>query len=247
MRLLNKVALITGGGSGIGRAAVLRFLQEGALVAFCDLDTQAGEQTLQHVLPFKDKALFIHTDVTKRAEIQAMVRKVVDRFGRIDVLLNIAGINKDDLSWKLDEKAFDDVVETNLKGTFLSCQAVFDPMMAQKAGRIINTSSVSAVGNIGQANYTAAKAAIIGLTKTLALEYAPYNITVNCVAPGFTETRMTAGIPEKIKEKILHKIPLKRMATPGEIVPAYVFLASDEAAYVTGQVFFIDGGLTVGF
>ncbi len=247
MRLPKKVALITGGGNGIGRATVLRFLQEGALVAVCDIDPQAGEQVLQEVQPFKDKALFIQTDVTKRTEVQVMVRKVLDHFGRIEVLVNLAGINKDDLSWKLDEQAFDDVVETNLKGTFLCCQAVFEPMMAQKAGRILNTSSVSAVGSIGQANYTAAKAAIIGLTKTLALEYAPYNIAVNCVAPGFTQTRMTDSVPEKIKEKILTKIPLKRMATPDEIASMYVFLASEEATYITGQVFFVDGGLTVGF
>lgn len=247
MRLSNKVALITGGGGGIGRAIVLRFLQEGALVAFCDIDTQAGEHVLQEASRFKGNALFVQTDVTKRSEVRAMVKTVCAHFGRLDVLGNIAGIAKDALSWKLDEKAFDEVVESNLKSTFLCCQAALEPMMTQKAGTVLNTSSVSAVGNIGQINYAAAKAAIIGLTKTLALESAPYNITVNCVAPGFTQTRMTAGIPDKIKEKILNKIPLKRMATPEEIASIYTFLASDEARYITGQLFTVDGGLTAGF
>ncbi len=247
MRLQHKVALITGGASGIGRATVLRFLREGALVAFCDLDKQAGEHLLDEVRHLKDQVLFVQTDVTKRQEVQALIEQVLRRFGRIDVLANIAGINKDALSWKLDEQAFDAVIETNVKGTFLCCQAVFEPMRAQNGGRILNTSSVSAVGNIGQANYSAAKAAIIGLTKTLALEYAPYRIAVNCVAPGFTETRMTAGLPEKIKDKLLAKIPFKRMAVPEEIAAMYAFLAGDDAAYITGQVFTVDGGLTVGF
>jgi 3-oxoacyl-[acyl-carrier protein] reductase len=247
MRLKGKVALITGGGRGIGKATVIRFLQEGTLVTFSDINPEAGEQTAREVPLFTEKPIFIKADVTSKQEVELMVSQVLNRFGRIDILINNAGVTRDSLSWKLDETEFDQVIDINLKGTFLCSQAVFEPMKAQGGGRIINTSSVSALGNIGQVNYAAAKAGIIGLTKTLALEFAPYSITVNCVAPGFTETDMTATLPPKIKEAFLAKIPLKRMAHPEEIAGMHVYLASDEATYITGQVFFIDGGLTVGF
>lgn len=247
MRLKGKVALITGGGKGIGKATMYRFLQEGALVAFSDINREAGEKTATEAPILTEKPLFIEADVTQKKDVEGMVRQVLDRFGRIDILINNAGVSGDSLSWKLEETEFDRVIDINLKGTFLCSQAAFEPMKAQGGGRIINTSSVSALGNIGQVNYAAAKAGIIGLTKTLALEYAPYSITVNCVAPGFTETDMTVAIPPKIKEMVLTKIPLKRMARPEEIAAMHLFLASDEAAYITGQVFFIDGGLSVGF
>lgn len=247
MRLEKKVALITGGGKGIGKATVIRFLQEGALVAFSDINREEGERTAREAPILTEKTLFIEADVTNKADVEKMVKQILDHFGRIDILINNAGVTRDSLAWKLDETEFDRIVDINLKGTFLCSQAVFEPMKAQQWGRIINTSSVSALGNIGQVNYAAAKAGIIGLAKTLALEFAPYGITVNCVAPGFTETDMTAKIPPKIKEMILAKIPLKRMAKPEEIAGMHVYLASDEAAYITGQVFFIDGGLSVGF
>lgn len=247
MRLANKVALITGGGRGIGRATVARFLMEGAKVAFSDINRQTGEQAASTLPVVADAPLFIESDVTDKAKVAAMVRQVIEHFGRIDILINNAGVTRDSLSWKLDETEFDRVIDINLKGTFLCSQAVFEPMKAQGSGRIINTSSVSAMGNIGQVNYAAAKAGIIGLTKTLALEFARNAITVNCVAPGFTESDMTANIPEKIRAGIVSKIPLGRMAQPEEVAALHLYLASDEARYVTGQVFFIDGGLTVGF
>ena len=175
------------------------------------------------------------------------MEQVLHWFGRFDILINNAGINRDAISWKLNEEEFDQVININLKGTFLCSQVAFEAMKAQGSGRIINTSSVSALGNIGQVNYSAAKAGIIGLTKTLALEFAPYHITVNCVAPGFTETRMTNNLPKKVKDLILSKIPFKRMAQPEEIAAVHLFLASDDAAYITGQIFFVDGGLSVGF
>lgn len=247
MRLQKKVALITGGGKGIGKATVIRFLQEGALVAFSDINREEGERVAREAPVITDKPIFIEADVTARQEVEMMISRVHDHFGRIDILINNAGVTKDALSWKLDETEFDQVIDINLKGTFLCSQTVFETMKAQMGGRIINTSSVSALGNIGQVNYAAAKAGIIGLTKTLALEFAPYFITVNCVAPGFTETHMTATIPPKVKDMIIAKIPLKRMAKPEEIAALHLYLASDEAAYITGQVFFIDGGLSVGF
>ena len=247
MRLKNKVALITGGGKGIGKATVIRFLQEGAHVTFSDINREEGERAAREAPVITEKPLFIEADVTDKTKVEMMVKQVLSRFGRIDILINNAGVTRDALSWKLDEAEFDRVIDINLKGTFLCSQIVFEPMKAQGGGRIINTSSVSALGNIGQVNYAAAKAGIIGLTKTLALEFAPHSITVNCVAPGFTETDLTANIPPKIKETILAKIPLKRMAQPDEVAAMHLYLASDEAAYITGQVFFIDGGLSVGF
>ncbi len=247
MRLTNKVALITGGGRGIGRATVARFLTEGAKVAFSDINRQTGEQTAKELSVAADAPLFIESDVTNKQKVDEMVARVLERFGRLDILINNAGVTRDSLSWKLDEVEFDRVVDINLKGTFLCSQAVFETMKAQGSGRIINTSSVSAMGNIGQVNYAAAKAGIIGLTKTLALEYARNAITVNCVAPGFTESDMTINLPEKVKTAILAKIPLGRMAQADEIAALHLYLASDEARYMTGQVLFIDGGLTVGF
>jgi len=247
MRLENKVALITGGGKGIGKATVIRFLMEGAHVAFSDINRAEGERTAREVTVIKEKPLFIEADIADKAKVGQMVHQVMDRFGRVDILINNAGVTRDALSWKLDETEFDRVIDINLKGTFLCSQAVFEPMKKQGGGTIINTSSVSALGNIGQVNYAAAKAGIIGLTKTTALEFAPYAITVNCVAPGFTETDLVVSLPPKIREIVVGKVPLKRMAKPEEIAALHLYLASDEAAYITGQVFFIDGGLSVGF
>lgn len=244
MRLSDKVTLITGGGSGIGRAVVLRFLQEGAYVAFCDRDRAAGERVLEEAA---GTPLFVPADVTDPDSVAGLVERVREHFGRIDALVNIAGVNRDAPVDRLDDAAFEEVIQVNLSGTFHCCQAVLPGMRAQQSGRILTTASVSALGNIGQANYSAAKAGIIGLTKTLALECARDHITVNCVAPGFTRTRMTEALPEKLREKFLAKIPLGRFARPEEIAGMYVFLASEEAAYCTGQVFFMDGGLTVGF
>lgn len=246
-RLENKVALITGGGKGIGRVTVLRFLEEGAAVAFSDINREDGQRLLEETSSSSPSPLFIQADVTDKMAVRDMVDRVLQRFDQIDILINNAGITKDSLSWKLNEEEFDRVIDINLKGTFLCSQSVFESMKERGGGRIINTSSVSALGNIGQVNYSAAKAGIIGLTKTLALEFAPYHITVNCVAPGFTATRMVEDLPPKVKEMILSKIPFKRMAKPSEIAALHLFLASDDASYITGQVIFADGGLTVGF
>jgi len=252
MLLKDKVALITGGGNGIGRATAVRFAREGAKLVISDLD-EAGLAETQQACQGAEMAVVVGS-VTSRADVQRMVDETINQFGRLDILINNAGITRDGLTTRIkdgnpifmsDEK-WDAVLEVNLKGTWLCSQIAVVPMMAQKSGRIVNTSSVGALGNIGQANYSASKAGVIGLTKTFALEWARYGIGVNCVAPGGVKTRMTETIPEKIMEGLLQQIPFRRMAEPEEIAAVHAFLASDEAAYITGQVLFVDGGLTAG-
>jgi NAD(P)-dependent dehydrogenase (short-subunit alcohol dehydrogenase family) len=193
-------------------------------------------------------------DVSSREDVEKMVDAATGQYGRLDILINNAGINRDALMVRVKEgktslmsdEKWDQVLDVNLKGTWLCCQIAALPMIQQKYGRIVNTSSIGALGNIGQANYAASKAGVIGLTKTLALEWARFGIAVNCVAPGATKTQMTAGIPDKILQGILAKIPARRLAEPEEIAAVHLFLASDEASYITGQVIFTDGGASVG-
>ena len=246
MRLQDKVALITGAGSGIGEATARRFAAEGAVVALNDVNAAAAQKVAQELQNLGARVLVAEGNVTKKNEVEGLVAAVLNRFGRIDILVNNAGINRDALVKKMTEEQWDSVLDVNLKGTFLCCQAVFGPMSEQKSGKINNTASIGACGNIGQANYAASKAGVIGLSWTLALEYARYGINVNVVAPGATKTPMTAGIPDQIREAMINKIPLRRMAEPEEIAGVHLFLASDEANYITGQVIFVDGGLTVG-
>jgi len=254
MKLKDKVALITGGGSGIGRATALRFAGEGARIVVSDMDEAGVNETLRLVADSGGAALAVVGNVSVRADAQKMVDAATAGFGRLDILINNAGINRDALAVRvkdgdvkmMSEEQWDAVMSVNLKGSFLCAQAASVPMMAQKYGRIVNTSSIGALGNIGQANYSASKAGVIGLTKTLALEWARFNITVNCVAPGATKTRMTAGIPENLMAGLLDKIPFRRLAEPEEIAAAHLFFASDDAAYITGQVLFVDGGISVG-
>lgn len=253
MKLKDKVAWITGAGSGIGKATAERFAAEGARLFLTDVEA-AGLEAIASALGPAGGVTVATGDVSQREDVNRLADQAVQAFGRIDILINNAGINRDGLVVKVKEDEvqtmgddrWDSVVDVNLKGTFLCCQAAAIPMMRQKYGRIVNTSSIGALGNIGQANYAASKAGVIGLTKTLSLEWARFNILVNCVAPGATETRMTAGIPEKLREALVEKIPLRRLARPEEIAAAHLFLASDEAGYITGQVLFVDGGISVG-
>ncbi|MGH7348177.1 MAG: 3-oxoacyl-ACP reductase FabG, partial [Candidatus Rokuibacteriota bacterium] len=205
------------------------------------LDTVAGEIRAAGV-----KALVLPGDVTKKAECDRMVQEVTRVFGRLDILINNAGINRDAMAAKMTEEQWDAVLSVNLKGTFLCAQAALPGMRERAWGRVVNTSSIGSLGNIGQSNYAASKAGVIGLTKTLALEYAKYGVTVNAVAPGPVMTAMLAGVPDAIRERIIAQVPVGRIASPDEIASVHVFLASDEAAFITGQVIFADGGMSVG-
>jgi 3-oxoacyl-[acyl-carrier protein] reductase len=254
MRLKDKVALITGGGNGIGRATALRFAKEGAVVVVADLDEAGVAETAKLIADEGGKSLAVVGNVSARAEAQKMVDAALNNFDRLDILINNAGITRDALTTRvkdgetkmMTDEQWDMVLLVNLKGAWLMSQLAAVPMMKQKSGRIVNTASVGAQGNIGQANYSASKAGVIGLTKTHALEWARYNIAVNCVAPGGVKTRMTAAIPDNVMADLVERIPLKRMAEPDEIASVHTFLASDDASYITGQVIWVDGGLTVG-
>ena len=219
-----------------------------------DLDEAGVTETAHLIADAGGTVLAVVGNVTARADAQKMVDAATGNFGRLDILINNAGINRDALAVRvkngdvkmMSEEQWDLVLAVNLKGTFLCAQAASVPMIKQKHGRIVNTSSIGALGNIGQANYSASKAGVIGLTKTLALEWARFNIAVNCVAPGATKTRMTAGIPENVMVGLIEKIPFRRLAEPEEIAVAHLFFAGDEAGYITGQVLFVDGGISVG-
>ena len=246
MRLPGKVALVTGAAGGIGAATARRFGREGALVVVNDAKPDGLEAVASDVRAAGSQALAVAGDVTKKADCELMVGAAVREFGRLDILINNAGINRDAMAAKMTEEQWDAVLAVNLKGTFLCAQAALPGMRERGWGRVVNTSSIGSLGNIGQANYAASKAGVIGLTKTLALEYAKYGVTVNAVAPGPVMTAMLAGVPDAIKEKIIAMVPVGRIAAPDEIASVHVFLASDEAAFITGQVIFADGGASVG-
>ncbi|NUQ36523.1 MAG: 3-oxoacyl-ACP reductase FabG [Caldilineales bacterium] len=253
MLLENKVALITGGANGIGRATALYFARAGAQVVIADLAAAALETVCEEVVAAGGAVATAVGNVSVREDVQRMVDTAVQRFGRLDILINNAGITRDALTTRvkdgqvklMSEEQWDAVLDVNLKGVWLCAQLAAVPMMAQRSGRIVNTASVSALGNIGQANYSASKAGVIGLTRALAKEWARYNIAVNCIAPGGVKTQMTAAIPDPIMQELLHEIPFGRLAEPEEIASVHAFLCSDMASYITGQTIFVDGGLKV--
>jgi 3-oxoacyl-[acyl-carrier protein] reductase len=245
--LENKVALITGGARGIGRAIALAFASEGAHVAFSDIELGSAAQEVVDLIRAKCvKAIALQSDVRDFASTQSVVDSVIKEFQRIDILVNNAGITRDNLLLRMTEEDWDLVIDTNLKGVFNYCRAVSRHMMSQREGKIINISSiVGVIGNPGQVNYSASKAGVIGLTKTLAKELASRNIQVNAVAPGFVETAMTEKLTPQQREALLNIIPMKRTAQPGEIASVVVFLASPAARYITGQVLCVDGGVAI--
>ncbi len=246
MRLKDKVAIITGGARGIGRETALLFAQEGAKVVVSDVDVTAGEQTVADIKTSGGTAIFVKADVSQRVEAQHLADTTVKHFGRIDTLLNNAGILKDATLVKMTEEQFDQVIAVNLKGAFNCAQAVAPVMIQQGKGKIINVSSVVGLyGNFGQTNYVATKAGVIGMTKVWARELGRKGICVNVVAPGFIGTEILKSIPEKIIEMMKEKIPLGRLGEPKEVANLYLFLASDESDYINGAVISIDGGITV--
>lgn len=247
MRLRDKVAIVTGASGGIGQATAVRFANEGAKLVLADVNLQGLEAVARAIREMGGTVAFTKVDVSNPIDVEAMVKLALDQFGRIDILINNAGIIRDKFSWKMTDEQWDLVLDVNLKGTFLCCRAVIPTMRAQNYGKIVNTSSISALGNRGQANYTAAKAGVSALTRTLALELASNNINVNCVAPGAIDTPMVRSMPpEKLATWTEHRIPLGRMGKPSDVASLHVFLASDEADYITGQTIFVDGGISVG-
>jgi 3-oxoacyl-[acyl-carrier protein] reductase len=246
VRLRDKIALVTGAAGGIGAATARRFAREGASVAINDARPEGLEAIAGEIRAAGAKALVLPGDVTRKADCERLVQDVTRTFGRLDILINNAGINRDAMAAKMTEEQWDAVLSVNLKGTFLCAQAALPGMRERGWGRVVNTSSIGSLGNVGQANYAASKAGVIGLTKTLALEYAKYGVTVNAVAPGPVMTAMLAGVPDAIRERIVARVPVGRIASPDEIASVHVFLASDEAAFITGQIIFADGGMSVG-
>jgi 3-oxoacyl-[acyl-carrier protein] reductase len=242
--LTGKVALVTGGSRGIGRAVSMALAAHGARVAVNYASNEAAANEV--VAELGDAATAVRGDVSDPATGQALVDATVQAFGRIDILVNNAGVTRDDLILRMSEDEWDAVIDTNLKGTFSVTKAAIRPMVRQRFGRIISISSVAGiVGNAGQSNYSAAKAGMIGFTKAIAKELASRNITANVIAPGFIDTEMTAGLTDAQRQEIMRMVAVGRTGTPEDIAPAAVFLASDEAAYVTGHVMAIDGGLVM--
>ena len=244
MRLQSKVAIVTGAARGIGRATALLFSSEGASVVLADLDDAAGEETAGDITATGGTALYVRTDVSRQADARALAARAREQFGRIDILINNAGITRDATLAKMTEEQFDAVLQVNLKGVFNCAQAVMPSMIEAGYGRIVNTSSVVALyGNFGQTNYVATKSAVIGMTKVWARELGRKGITVNAVAPGFIATEMVNSVPEKVLTMIKERTPLQRLGEPVEIARAYLFLASDEASFVNGAVLSVDGGM----
>ena len=253
MRMKDRVVLVTGGAGGIGKATALRFAEEGAKVVICDVNETAGRETVKLL---GEQASFHKVNVTDRAEVQKWIDNVLAKYGRVDVIVNNAGVLRDgqlvkfkegQLIGQMSEADFDLVISVNLKGVFNCAQAVSPVMIKQGGGVILNASSVVGLdANFGQTNYVATKFGVIGMTKVWARELGRYNIRVNAVAPGFTATEMITAMPEKVLDGMRSRTPLGRLGEPRDIANAYLFLASDEASFITGEVLRVDGGIVVG-
>ena len=247
MLLENKIAVVTGAGRGIGRGIALALAREGAMVVVnYNGSKERAEEVVRTIEEAGGKAVAIQCNISDFEAAKEFFANVVKEYGKIDILVNNAGITKDNLMMKMSEEEFQSVIQTNLAGTFHGVKFVTRPMMKQRQGRIINIASVSGViGNMGQANYSASKAAVIGLTKAAAKELASRNITVNAVAPGFVATEMTDVLSDSVKEAAVATIPLGRFGEVEDIAETVVFLASDKAKYITGQVICVDGGIAI--
>ena len=247
MQLKGKTAVVTGGSRGIGKSIALELASKGAnVVVNYTKNIESAEAVVREIKAMGVSGMAIKADVSNNAEVENLVNEVLNTFGSIDILVNNAGITRDNLIIRMTEKDFDDVINTNLKGAFICTKAVSKVMIKQKAGKIINISSVvGIIGNAGQCNYAAAKAGLIGFTKSMAKELAKRGINVNAVAPGFIETDMTSKLPEKVKEEFINNIPLTRIGKPQDIAKTVLFLASEYSDYITGQVINIDGGMVM--
>jgi len=242
--LEGKVAVITGGSRGIGRAIAMRLSAEGAKVVICGRNLEAAEEVVAEIETAGATGMAVAADVSRESEAEALIQASITRFGRLDILVNNAGITKDGLLVRMKEEDWDTVLNVNLKGAFFTTRAALRPMLRARGGRIVNISSIAGTMGIpGQANYSAAKAGLIGFTKAVAKEVASRSITVNAVAPGFIETEMTAVLPEDRKRIYLSQIPIGRFGDPTEVAALVSFLVSEAAGYITGQVITIDGGL----
>ncbi len=246
MELKDKVALITGAARGIGKSIALAFARAGADVVVADVNLEEAEKTAKEIEGLGGKALALTVDVTDYAKVEEAVNKILDKFTKVDILVNNAGITKDNLLLRMNQAEWDAVLNVNLKGSFNCLKAVSRPMIKQRSGKIVNIASIiGIIGNPGQANYSASKAGLIALTKTAAKELASRNINVNAVAPGFIQTEMTAKLPEDLKEKMKGAIPLAKFGTPDDVAAVCLFLASEDASYITGQTIVVDGGMVM--
>ncbi|MFQ3630083.1 3-oxoacyl-[acyl-carrier-protein] reductase [Roseiflexus sp.] len=247
MSLKNKIAVVTGGSRGIGRAISTTLAAAGATVVVnYQRNAAAAEETVAAITAADGAAIGIQADVSVAEDVERLFKTVIERYGTIDILVNNAGITRDTLLLRMKEDDFDAVIDTNLRGVYLCTKAALRPMTKARSGRIINiTSVVGLIGNAGQSNYAAAKAGIIGFTRAVAREMASRSITVNAVAPGYIETELTAGLGDQVRSAILEAIPLGRLGTPQDVANLVCFLASDAAAYITGQTLTIDGGMVM--
>lgn len=246
MRFEGKIVLVTGAGRGIGRAIALGFAKEGADIAAADINKLDTDRTCAEIESLGRKALSMQMDVTNPANVSEAINKILDKFTKVDILINNAGITKDNLLLRMSEAEWEAVLKVNLSGSFNCIKAVSRPMLKARSGKIVSIASIiGIIGNAGQANYSASKAGIIALTKTAAKELASRNINVNAVAPGFIETEMTAKLPEEIRNKMKEAIPLGRFGKPSDVAAVCMFLASEDANYITGQTIVVDGGMVM--
>ena len=244
MDLKGKIAIVTGAAQGIGKVIALGLAKCGADIAVSDINEDSLNAAVKEIEALGRNSITVKMDVSSLKDCEDMVKKTIDSFGKVDILINNAGITRDTVLLRMKEEQWDQVIQVNLKGTFNCTKAVIRSMFKQKSGKIINISSVTgAMGNAGQANYSASKAAVMGFTKSIAREYAHCGITVNAVAPGFIKTAMTDAIPEKDRDAMISIIPAKRLGLPEDVADTVCFLASDMANYITGQVIHINGGM----